>query len=503
MSNSLITQPLIIFYNPQCAKAGYQRLPAAILQVASLIEDLYSYEIIDANLRQFDDYPQLIIDKVKQGVRYLAISIMPGPQLTSTVSDLRKIKDACPELTVIVGGYFPLNHTEVCVKDPDIDYAVVGPGEETFKELITTLEANENLVKVRGLAFVREGKMIQTSKRSPTNPNDLPRYPYHKLNTEDYIAPTFLGSRTLSHHSSFGCPFFCNFCAVVALAGGKWFGEKGERLGELAQIMVDKWQINALEFHDNNFFTSEKRVQSFCQQLIKRQIKLNWWGEGRVDTLLKYKEKTWELMRNSGLKMVFLGAESGDDETLQRMNKGGTQSANSALLLAAKMRDFEVIPEFSFILGNPPTPKQDVQKTIAFIRQIKKINPKAEIIMYRYDPVPIGGEMFDAVTKLGFKFPASLEEWSNPKWRKIQRRTTADVPWLTAKGQQYISDFQTVLNAFHPTATSRHIPPGSWRYWLLKSVSGIRYHLRFYKHPVELTWLQKKLAYQRPEISGF
>ena len=110
-----MTKPLIIFYNPQCAKPGYQRLPAAILQVASLVEERYPYEIVDANLRQYPNYADYIIDKIDQGAKYLAISIMPGPQLNSTVADLRKIKAACPEVTVIVGGYFPLNHTEVCV----------------------------------------------------------------------------------------------------------------------------------------------------------------------------------------------------------------------------------------------------------------------------------------------------------------------------------------------------------------------------------------------------
>jgi radical SAM superfamily enzyme YgiQ (UPF0313 family) len=46
----------------------------------------------------------------------------------------------------------------------------------------------------------------------------------------------------------------------------------------------------------------------------------------RIDTMqMYYSDRTWELMRDSGLKMVFLGAESGSDETLQRMNKGGNE----------------------------------------------------------------------------------------------------------------------------------------------------------------------------------
>ncbi|GEA08348.1 hypothetical protein KUL42_31090 [Alteromonas sp. KUL42] len=222
-----MTKPLIIFYNPQCAKPGYQRLPAAILQVASLVEERYPYEIVDANLRQYPNYADYIIDKIDQGAKYLAISIMPGPQLNSTVADLRKIKAACPEVTVIVGGYFPLNHTEVCVFDPDIDYAVVGPGEQTFIELIDTLEQKENLANVKGIAFCRDGKFIQMPRREPTHPNRLPRYPYHKVNVEDYVVSTFLGSRTLSHHSSFGCPFFCKFLRGGGLIRGKMVRRKG------------------------------------------------------------------------------------------------------------------------------------------------------------------------------------------------------------------------------------------------------------------------------------
>ncbi len=506
-------QPLIIFYNAQCAKRGFQRLPAAILQVASFIEDVYPYEIIDGNLAQDTDYAALIIDRIRQaGVRYLAFSVMPGPQLASTVADLRTIKAACPEVTTIFGGYFPLNHYETCARDADVDYVIAGPAETAFRDLIACLERGDQPVDVAGIAWCEEEILASSSSLQPVrqnekqeyiNPNELPRYPYHRLDVEQYVVPTFLGSRTLSHHSSFGCPFLCNFCAVVSLANGRWKGESGARLGELAEHMVQQWQINALEFHDNNFFTSESRVKAFCEELLTRKLSLQWWGEGRPDTLLKYADETWELMSRTGLKMIFFGAESGSDDTLKQMNKGGTQTTSGVMELVTKMRRFNIIPELSFIVGNPPEPDRDMRQTIHFIRRIKRANPDTEIIIYRYDPVPIGGEMYDEVTRLGFTFPTTLEEWVDERWRKIQRRTSADVPWLTSKEQAYLADFQTVLNAQFPTSTMRHIKPGSWQFHLLKAVSGLRYHSGWYRFPLELKWLQKKFAYQRPEISGF
>jgi transposase InsO family protein len=62
--------------------------------------------------------------------------------------------------------------------------------------------------------------------------------------------------------------------------------------------------------------------------------------------------------------------------------------------MAAHARKYNIVPEFSFILGNPPDSRADVLRGIEFIRKVKAVNPHVEIIMYRYDPVPLAGEMW-------------------------------------------------------------------------------------------------------------
>lgn len=495
--------PLILLYNPTAAHPGYQRLPHSLLQLGSLLEGRYPYAIIDGNLDHAHDCAGEIIDRVRnEGARYLGVTIMPGPQLQKAVPDIKRIRAACPELVIIVGGYFPTNHINTCVKDPAIDYVVVSAGEDTLIELVDTLEAGGDPKQVAGLAFLRDGQVVQTTKRQPHHPNELPWYPYHKVPVERYIARTHLGTRTLSHHSSFGCPFFCNFCAVVNLAEGKWLAESGERLGAIMQHMVDRWQINAMEFHDNNFFTSEKRVVAFSEDLLRRGLKINWWGEGRIDTMLKFSNRTWELMRDSGLKMVFMGAESGDDSTLDLMNKGGTLTAEKTLEMAAHARKYNIVPEFSFILGNPPDARRDVERGIEFIRKVKRVNPQVEIIMYRYDPVPLAGEMWQGALESGFKFPQTLDEWVDPHWERVQLRRSADIPWFSQDDRTLMRNFETVMNAYYPTTTDRRLRSGLW-YSLLRTLSGWRYKARIYRWPVELQALQNMIRYQRPETSGF
>ncbi|WP_423225385.1 B12-binding domain-containing radical SAM protein [Candidatus Amarolinea aalborgensis] len=495
--------PLILLYNPQVAKPGYHRLPHSLLQLGTLLEGRYPYEIIDGNLDQERDRAGEIIDRVRRdGVRYLGVTIMPGPQLQRAAPDIRRIKAACPNLTIIVGGYFPTNHPNTCANDPAIDYVVLSAGEDTLPALLDTLEQGGDPATVAGLAFARDGQVIHTLPRQPHHPNDLPWYPYHKVPVDRYVNRTHLGTRTLSHHSSFGCPFFCNFCAVVNLAEGKWLPESAERLGELTQYFVDNWHINALEFHDNNFFTSEKRVAAYAEDLLRRDLLLAWWGEGRIDTMLKYSDRTWKLMRDSGLKMVFMGAESADDETLRKMNKGGTLTADKTLALAARARQYDIVPEFSFILGNPPDPHKDIERGIEFIRKVKEINPAVEIIMYRYDPVPLAGEMWLAAEASGFAFPQTLDEWADPKWVRVQLRRSADTPWFKRSERELMRNFETVLNAYYPTTTDRRLHSPLWRP-ILKALSGWRYNLRVYRWPFELEAVQRRIRYQRPETSGF
>jgi radical SAM superfamily enzyme YgiQ (UPF0313 family) len=73
--------------------------------------------------------------------------------------------------------------------------------------------------------------------------------------------------------------------------------------------------------------------------------------------------------------------------------------------MARVMQEWDIIPEFSFVMGNPPDPEGDIRQTIEFIRKIKRINPQSEIIMYLYTPVPLAGDLYENAKTAGFAFP--------------------------------------------------------------------------------------------------
>jgi anaerobic magnesium-protoporphyrin IX monomethyl ester cyclase len=491
---------MIILYNPASNARRKPVLPMSLLAVGAVLEGAHEYRIVDGNL---EDDPLAALDGVvrETDAEVLAMTIMPGPQLNQAVPLARELKRRHPSLRIVWGGYFPTQHYDVTLASGFVDFVVRGHGEMIFRSLVDTLAAGKDPYDIPGLAYrhPQTGEVTSNPLAPIPHPDRMPDFPYHRVDVARYIRPTFMGQRTLPHHSSYGCPFRCNFCAVVNMVDGRWFTQSAERTANVARRLVETWGVDSVEFYDNNFFVHEKRTAEFAERIMDLQIR--WWGEGRIDTLLKYSDRSWELMRDSGLRMVFLGAESGSDETLKRMNKGGTASTEKTLAIARKMAQYGIVPEFSFVLGNPPDPMADVQETIAFIRKVKQVNPASEIILYMYTPVPLAGELYDQAKAEGFLFPETLDGWISGEWQEFSQRRSSHMPWLDDPLRRQVHDFERVLNAYYPTVTDPRLS-GTWRR-VLRLLSAWRYHLGVYRHPLELRALQKMLVYQRPETSGF
>jgi radical SAM superfamily enzyme YgiQ (UPF0313 family) len=371
------------------------------------------------------------------------------------------------------------------------------------------LENKSDFKKVENLIYKENGKIIRAPKAPLIEQDELPELPYDYLNEfyplKNYLGKTFLGNKTHAYHSSIGCPFTCSFCSVVPIYNARWKGKSAERMYREIKYIKENYGADAIEFHDNNFFVSEKRTIEFSKLMLNENM--NWWGEGRIDTIDKFKDKSIELMRKAGCQMIFFGAESGNDAALLKMDKGGTQNAEQIKNFARRIKHFDIIPEYSFILGLPGKDENEVMKQIDadinFIREIKEINPDTEIIIYVYSPVPVeGSELYSSVTNLGFRFPEKLEDWFEPEWESFDLRINPLTPWLTPEMIDKIRNFETVLNGYSPTISDYKLTNLQRR--AIKLISSIRYKNKIYNHPLEVKALQKFwLKYRQPQVEGF
>lgn len=496
----------LLLFNPRSANSK-PRIPNSILSIAASVEGKFDYAVVDGNL-ETDPWKKIYAYLSTNEFRFFGCTCMPGPQLKQAIPISKKIKELFPSIVTIWGGYFPSNQPKTVLTSAYVDFVINGPGDKSFPALLEALKENKPYELIPNLIYKHNDEIIKTRKDELYDQDSLQPLPYQRLNEfyplKRYLGKSYLGTKTIAYHASVGCPFSCSFCAVVPIYNARWKGKSAENIYRDIKFLKEGFGGNAIEFHDNNFFVSEKRTVEFSK-LIKKE-NMVWWGEGRIDTINKYSDESLALMRESGCKMIFFGAESGNDEVLKKMDKGGTQSSSQIKAFAARMAKFDIIPEYSFVLGTPAdTPEQvmkQIDQDIAFIKEIKSINPKTEIVIYVYSPVPSEGTaMYEQVLKAGFHFPEKLEDWISPAWANFDLRKNPLTPWLTPEMINKIKDFETVLNGYYPTVSDIRLT--KMKRTVMRSVASLRYKTGLYKKPYELKAMQLFWKYRQPEIEGF
>ena len=184
-----------------------------------------------------------------------------------------------------------------------------------------------------------------------------------------------------------------------------------------------------------NFFVDGSRVKSICEGMIERKLGLRW---GRVNTcaehLVNYTSEMWELMKESGCFSLLVGAESGYDKALDRINKRSRREDIEKLSFCSRKYNIEVI--YSLMLGIPPENLKDygyvreefqreLAETLNLIEFIMRNSGEhSRALVFRFTLYP-GSSLYEECRGVSWDEPGSLEEWSdNTLWK-------AKMPWLT------------------------------------------------------------------------
>lgn len=129
---------MIILFNPRSSTSKY-RIPNSILQVGASVHGQHEYVFVDGNLEQ--DPWQKIDTYLQTGkVRYVGMTVMPGPQLRQAIPFAKRIKSLYPQVINIWGGYFASNQYRTVMNSGYVDFIIDGPGDKAFPALIGALE---------------------------------------------------------------------------------------------------------------------------------------------------------------------------------------------------------------------------------------------------------------------------------------------------------------------------------------------------------------------------
>jgi radical SAM superfamily enzyme YgiQ (UPF0313 family)/SAM-dependent methyltransferase len=391
------------------------------------------------------------LEGTRDPVRMIAISVMPGPQLLSAVAASKLLRARFPRIPITWGGYFPSLYPKPVLDAPYVDWVVRGQGERTLTELLEVLDGQRNPEDVAGLAYRDHGGHRINSERPWVGPDEFPPPPYDRIDVEDYLGPTSLGRRSGVYQASIGCPYRCSFCGVISVYGKRERFEDPKSVATNVSYLNKQHGMDSVHFYDNNFFLKEAHAEELCERLTP--LDLGWWCETRIDRMMTFSDATWKKIEGSGARMIFFGAESGSDAALQAMSKDLTTAQTYEI--ARRLAHTKIIPEYSFVLGGPEDPEDEIDATLDMIRKLKGIDPRCEIIFHYYTPMPRrNGQGAENVAPDGT--PRSIEEWCEPAWIDWMTFEKPRTPWMNRRLWKRVEDFQLILESRYPSVRGSH-----------------------------------------------
>lgn len=306
-------------------------------------------------------------NKIKDALEKFSPEIVGFQMLTfNRVSAYRMIEyihEKYPHIHQIIGGiHVAAMYQQIIEKYPYV-VAVLAEGEAVLPELISELaKLNPNLNSVDGIAFSENGTVTETKQRKLIeNLDDIP-FPKHEL--------FFKGKRKLgSIITTRGCPFNCSFCCLNSVSRNRVRMRTVNNIIKEIEWMIDKFpQMDTIWIQDDTFFVDNQRVIDFCDEIIKRDIKINFACNGRMKPI---SEEMVKKLERANFKRIFLGLESGDNRILKKCHKGITQEdAINAYKLFAKTK----INIYShLIVGLSGENIDTIMETANFMKKLQKI----------------------------------------------------------------------------------------------------------------------------------
>ena len=418
----------------------------SLAQMAALLHDNYSIQIIDANAERIG-WPEFTRLLAQYQPRYYMTQVT-APTLENDLYGcfLAKARGA---QTIAFGTHVTPIPEETLRPYPALDYVLVGEPDLTIRDLLDHLEGKiaqrpphiqklfadhdptyqpalmpdggVDLGGIKGLAWRDRGRIVQNLTRPFLRSlDDMPHPLHHLLPWQKYRMPLIKGPFTFIVTSR-GCPAGCTYCIKHVSY------QYSVRLRSPDHIMEELWQLkrmglNNIHMYADLFTVNRDQVVELCRKMIAQKINLRWTCNSRVDYV---DEEMLRLMGQAGNWLISWGIESGNEQILRHARKGAyPDKAEQALrwARAAGIKNWGY-----FIIGLPGETETTIRQTIAFAKKL----PLDIALFHVAAPYPGTPFFFEVVQN----------NWFRPgtRWEQVDmdQGTVLDYPDLPAEKLLY------------------------------------------------------------------
>lgn len=318
--------------------------------IDSQVEEL-SYEALEARIR--DAAPDVV------GLTAMTMTLIDVLKTARTVKAVR------PHARVVLGGPHVHLFPQETISFEDVDFLVMGEGEEAFKELLDFIDDPERLKDIKGLVFTENGRIVNTGLRPPIEDLDALAFPArHLVPYRRYSSLLAAGDCVTTVFTSRGCPFKCTFCDRPHL--GKRFRARSaanvvDELAECVRMGIDEFLI-----YDDTFTVDRHRVLEICNDIERRGLDIRFDIRARVDTV---NDEMLARLAAVGCTGIHYGVEAGTEKILKVLNKGLSIRQVEDVFRMTRHHGIPVLAYF--MIGSPGETLEDIETTFRVARRLR------------------------------------------------------------------------------------------------------------------------------------
>jgi len=312
----------------------------------------------------FDIESISLIIKQLLGEKFDAVALSSNTanwSVTKAVIEL--VKEAAPEVPVIVGGVHAHYFDEYMLRNAQADIVVRGEGEEALPRVLEARSDKDALKKIDGISFLdHDGTYVRRPDAPLLSCEALSAYPDPDL----HLIPKGVYDM-IPVETSRGCKFSCLFCSVPHRKTWRPLSKENliGKLSAVQRLFDDNTIIgNSVYFVDDCFSADTERAADILHTLGQSAFNLQYGLECRVTDLL-YK-RFGEHIPDDLIDFMQIGVELGYNEGLKTIRKG--VSVEEIEKCARLLHTSRLVGKafYSFILGFPWEDKHDIMKTVNF-----------------------------------------------------------------------------------------------------------------------------------------
>lgn len=370
---------ILFVVSPTNAREPY--MPFYYLYLAGYLEKHgFNTEISNPHKIQYEDNIAIILRDIQRfQPRFVG--------LAAFVTDYDALIDLAVRIRKVFNGPILVGNAHASISPEDFlfekspfDLVVRGEGELTVREILGTYKPDRNNHHIKGIAFRKEGRIVQTPNRELMDLNECGMPAYHKIDMAWYAQPRKVIIRRLATvgaviYTGRGCPFQCTFCASNSVwqANDRVAGRPLVRkrpmpsVIEDLRLLQDRYGFDFFYILDDTFGVAEQDIVDFCQAYQKSGLKMLWGAETLVRRIQA--EDIVKLLKESGCVQLDLGVETGSERLLKVIKK--RNSVEEIIRAFEVCRQHGIRTQANILLNLPTETEEDLAATMRLLKLIR------------------------------------------------------------------------------------------------------------------------------------